>query len=211
MHCADAPCCETAESGVARRADGVVLIDPARAKGRRELVKACPYGRIGWNEQEGTPQKCTFCAHLMDEGWDKPRCVQACPNGALSALFVEENEVKAIIARESLEVLNPEYNTRPSVYYKNLSLFTHCFLAGSVAVETERGPECAQGAKVSLHHGGNAVAEQTADAFGDYKFEGLKPQGQGYLLEFQLPGYEQKTVEINLQTSMSIGLTTLKA
>ena len=31
--------------------DGIVLIDPEKAKGRKDLVDACPYGHIWWNEE----------------------------------------------------------------------------------------------------------------------------------------------------------------
>ena len=44
---------------------------------------SCPYRVIFWNEAANIPQKCTFCAHLLDDGWSEPRCVEACPTEAL--------------------------------------------------------------------------------------------------------------------------------
>ena len=90
------PCLRAAKNGaVVKRPDGIVLIDPQKARGQKALVQACPYGAIWWNEEKQIPQKCTFCAHLLDAGWKAPRCVQACPTGALSvASLLEEEEMK---------------------------------------------------------------------------------------------------------------------
>ena len=85
QHCEDAPCMAAAPDAVYRRDDGLVIVDPEKAKGKRELAEACPYGAIFWNEELGIAQKCTGCAHLLDDGWAEPRCVDACCTGALPA------------------------------------------------------------------------------------------------------------------------------
>ena len=69
MHCDDAPCVKVAEDGsVYKRDDGIVIIDPEKAAGRKDIIKSCPYGAVWWNEEKNIPQKCTMCAHLLDEG-----------------------------------------------------------------------------------------------------------------------------------------------
>ena len=76
MHCESAPCMNVAADGaVYRREDGIVLIDPQKAKGQRDIVNTCPYRVIFWNEELQIPQKCTMCAHRLDEGDKEPRCV----------------------------------------------------------------------------------------------------------------------------------------
>ena len=50
-HCDNAPCVAKGGGAVTKRADGIVLIDPVKAKGRKDLVDACPYGHIWWNEE----------------------------------------------------------------------------------------------------------------------------------------------------------------
>ena len=40
------------------------------------MVDACPYRVIYWNEEKNIPRKCTFCPHLLDEGWKEPRCLE---------------------------------------------------------------------------------------------------------------------------------------
>ena len=77
-HCDNAPCMEVAPEIVYKRADGLVIIDPEKSKGRRELVDSCPYGAIYWNEELEIQQKSTGFAHLLDDGREIPRCVEAC-------------------------------------------------------------------------------------------------------------------------------------
>ncbi len=50
-HCDNAPCIAKGGGAVTKRDDGIVLIDPVKAKGRKDLVDACPYGHIWWNEE----------------------------------------------------------------------------------------------------------------------------------------------------------------
>ena len=49
-HCENAPCLAVAEDGaVYRRNDGLIIIDPVKAKGQRAIVDACPMGAFYWN------------------------------------------------------------------------------------------------------------------------------------------------------------------
>jgi len=48
-HCDNAPCMEKGGDAVKKRDDGIVLIDPEKARGRKDLVESCPYGHIWWN------------------------------------------------------------------------------------------------------------------------------------------------------------------
>mgnify|MGYP006171339505 CR=1 FL=1 len=50
---------------VAQTADGIVIIDPVKSKGRKDLVESCPHGQIWWNEELQLPQKWIFDAHLL--------------------------------------------------------------------------------------------------------------------------------------------------
>src|SRR3972149_7185879 len=86
QHCDDAPCMRAAQNNaITKRSDGIVVIDPDRAKGQKQIVDACPYGAVYWNEALSLPQHWNFDAHLIDAGWPPPRPVQACPTGALRA------------------------------------------------------------------------------------------------------------------------------
>jgi len=205
MHCDNAPCIKAAKDGaVYKRDDGIVIIDPVKAQGQKHLVDACPYGAIWWNEEHTLPQKCTLCAHLLDQGWKEPRCVQACPTGALHIVRVEDTEMQEIVKSETLEFLHPEYNTRPRVYYKNLLRYTHCFIAGSVAVERDGISDCAQGTAVTLIKD-SEKRQTTTDTFGDFKFDGLEENSGTYRLEITYEDRTMKTLEVEVDKSVSVG------
>ena len=99
MHCDDAPCIEACpvEGAIYKREDGLVIIDPVKCTGCKNCVDACPYDVIFFNEDLNIAQKCTGCAHLLDDGWDEPRCADACPT--LAIRFMDEDEAKELIAQ----------------------------------------------------------------------------------------------------------------
>ena len=43
-----------------KRDDGIVIFDPEKSKGQRQLVDACPHGAVWWNEEKQIPQIWTF-------------------------------------------------------------------------------------------------------------------------------------------------------
>ena len=153
MQCADAPCMSAATGGaVSRRADGIVVIDPDKAAGQRDIVSACPYRVVFWNEAANTAQKCTFCAHLLDDGWSEPRCVEACPTQALvfGDLTDPNSDISKLRAARPVEELRPEFSTRPSVGYLGLP---RRFVTGEIAfADTPQLP--AEGVSVVLQHDG---------------------------------------------------------
>jgi Fe-S-cluster-containing dehydrogenase component len=199
MHCDDAPCIRAAaREAVYKRADGIVIIDPERAAGQKELVKACPYGAIYWNEESGVAQKCTLCAHLLDDGWEKPRCAQSCPTGALSAVCLEDDAMAGRAEAEGLRTLTPEWGTRPRVYYRNLHLYDECFVGGSVSFKEAGLDECAAGAKVTLQRDGEVVASTVADCFGDFKFDHLAGDSGTYTVLICFRGIEA-ALDVNVE------------
>jgi len=200
MHCADASCQKKGEGAVYRREDGIVIIDPVKAKGKKGIVEACPYGAVYWNEERQVAQKCTFCAHLLDQGWRQPRCAQACPTGAITVHQVEPEEMDRIKKVERLETFKPELQTGPRVFYKNLYRFEKSFIAGGVV---HKG-DCAEGAKVTLkndatHEGMSA----TTDNYGDFKFDHLLPGS--YTLKIEHQGCKPQTRAVTLETSVNLG------
>jgi len=208
MHCDEAPCIEASHDGaVYKRPDGIVIIDPVKSKGQKQIVTACPYGAIWWNEEMQIPQKCTLCAHLLDEGWTKTRCVQACPTGALTLKKLEDTELQSFMDKEKVEYYLPEKSTKPHVLYKNLHRFTRCFIGGSVAIMVKGLEECAQGARVKLEDTtGNLIDECTTDTFGDFKFDNLPENGGKYIIQIEHPGYSTKKIEVILSKSTNVGV-----
>jgi len=205
MHCEDAPCIRASKGSITKRADGIVMIDPVKAKGQQELINECPYQAIWWNQEQDVPQKCTLCAHLLDQGWKQPRCVQACPTGALRAVCVDDMEMSRICTAEKLEVLKPEANTRPSVFYKNLYRFNKCFIGGSIAANRKGIVDCIEGAKVTLLQGKDKLMETITDNFGDFKFDQLAKNSGKYVIQVQMPGFPAAEVTLELTSSKNIG------
>lgn len=199
MHCDNAPCVAAArEDAVYKRDDGVVLIDPEKAKGQKELLKACPYGAIWWNDEENVPQKCTMCAHLLDSGWKQPRCVQVCPTGALKFVNIDEEEMLKEVDAQKLQVLSAEFKTRPRVYYKNLHRFERCFIAGSVSVKVDEIIDCVQGAAVVLKKNEEVVTEATTDHYGDFKFDYIEPNSGSYQVHIFHDKFEPKEISVEV-------------
>ena len=84
QHCDNAPCIGSATGGaVYKRPDGVVIIDPVKSQGQKQIVSACPYGVIFWNADANIPQKCTLCVQSLEKG-QPARCQTACPSGAIT-------------------------------------------------------------------------------------------------------------------------------
>jgi Fe-S-cluster-containing hydrogenase component 2 len=205
LHCADPPCARGGgEGAVYRRPDGIVLIDPLKARGRRDLPAACPHGAIWWNEEAQTPQKCTFCAHLLDAGWEAPRCVQACPTGALRVERLAPDALARAAAAGGWEGLAPGGAGAFGVYYENLYRFARCFIAGSLALERDGRSDCAGGVTVRLLCGGKCLAETCSDPFGDFKFDRLEGNSGPYAVEILGPGGPRR-IETRLGSSHSIG------
>jgi Fe-S-cluster-containing dehydrogenase component len=204
MHCDDAPCIKAAKNGaVTKRKDGIVIIDPEKAKGQKDLVDSCPFGAIWWNADKAVPQKCTFCVHLLEDGWEKPRCAQACPTGAIEFLLVEDAEMQKKVKEEKLDVLNPELKTKSRVYYRNLYLYEKCFISGNVALQDT--DECAEGAKVVLRKGTKALGSAETNNYGDFRIDNLAEKSGKYNLEIQYPGYKTQKVSVNLKESVNVG------
>ncbi|MDR2153556.1 MAG: oxidoreductase [Burkholderiaceae bacterium] len=204
-HCDDAPCVKQSSGAITKRADGIVIVDPLKAKGRKELVATCPYGAMVWNEEQSVPQQWIFDAHLLDKGWQEPRCTHSCPTGALRAVKADAAQMAERVRAEGLKVLKPELNTRPRVYYKNLYRFTDCFIGGSALVREAGRLECVQGATVELIQEGKTVARTSTDAFGDFRFDGLGVDSGKWQIRVTHPEHGGATAEAVLGTTQVLG------
>lgn len=202
LHCEDAPCMGAATNGaVYRRPDGIVIIDPEKAKGQEGIVNACPYRVIYWNSELQVPQKCTLCAHRLDEGESLPRCVESCPTGALvfGDLDDAKSEIATLAAQLPVEELHPEYCTKPLVKYVSIP---RRFVAGEVVFKDKVG-ECAEGVQVKLTGKGVELSTNT-DLFGDFEFEGLG-KNERYQLTVSAAGYAEVRLEFVTLKDVNLG------
>lgn len=184
-HCDAAPCIKASGGVITKRDDGIVIIDPDKAKGRRDLVESCPYGAIVWNDAEQVPQNWIFDAHLLDQGWSEPRAAHVCPTRAIRALKASDAALEKMAQEEGLKALRPELGTRPRVFYRHLEpVLTH-FIGGTV---TANGANIEE-AEVELWRDGRKVAGTRTDAFGDFRIDGIAPGSAGYTVRVTHPQY----------------------
>lgn len=193
VHCEKPSCMEAAKNGaVYKRDDGIVIIDPEKSKGQKQIVSACPAGTVFWNEELQIPQKCTMCAELLDDpdypGFE-PRCVEACPNQALmfGDLDDPEDPINTVYLKRGpvtpLECFGGEYKS--SVVHINVPT---AFLAGTV-FEPEEYEEVIIGAHVKATSEDGAVYEMDTNWAGDWEFENL-PKNKKFKIEITAEGYK---------------------
>ena len=199
-HCEKPACMDACPEGaIYRRDDGFVLIHPEKCTGCGKCRTACPYGVIYMNAELKIAQKCTGCAHLLDNGAKLPRCVEACPTEAIR--FGEEADLTDEI--EGASVLMPETGLHPRVYYRNIP---GTFIAGTLY--DPEAKEIIEGARCILSNGGKNW-EAVTDSFGDFWFRDL-PAGV-YELLIQAKGYEYHRIDgIRNKKSVNLGDIPLK-
>jgi Fe-S-cluster-containing dehydrogenase component len=196
LHCDDAPCIPACQPGaIYRRDDGFTIIDPEKCTGCKLCVEACPHDAIYINEDLNIAQKCTGCAHLLDDGWDMPRCVDACAVGAMS--FGEEAEYTELREKHAHEQVK---GTKGRVFYMN---WPKKFVAGTVYEPTEK--EVIIGATCTLT---DVASKETyrveTNGFGDFWFEGL-PDGGNYSLRIEKGGKVKTIADIDGSKDVNLG------
>lgn len=206
MQCENPGCMKAAKDGaIYRRKDNLVIIDPEKSKGQKQIVDGCPYGVIYWNEELKVPQKCTFCAHLLDQGYKEPRCVESCPTDAL--VYGEYDELMKIAKErgkeKEVEVMSPELGLKPQVLYIGLP---KRFVAGTVLLGDIN--ECAENVKITLTGDGVKKTAKTNN-YGDFEFEGL-PANQKFSVEVEYKGYAPQSFEALTRKDVYLGEIKLK-
>jgi len=210
QHCDDAPCMKAAENNAVRkRPDGIVIIDPDKAKGQKQLVEACPYQAVFWNEEKQLPQHWIFDAHLLDQGWNEPRAQQICATEAIRAVKLEDVEMLELAKREGLEHHLPECETKPRVWYKNLYRYTSSFIAGSVENKQNGVVDCVEGASIELFKGDQCLAKTNSDNFGDFKFDDLEENSGAYQVKISNQNLNPKVIDLELTGSVYLGVISL--
>jgi hypothetical protein len=94
------------------------------------------------------------------------------------------------------EVLHPEYNTKPRMYYLNMP---KRFIAGTVYDPATK--EVVIGGTVTLSGDGSATA--TTDDFGDFWFEGIEVGS--YSVKIDAAGKSKTISDINTEKDVNLG------
>lgn len=162
------------------RDDGLIVIEPEKAKGRADIAEK--FEGVYWNEELQIPQGCTGCAHLIDDPDSPirtPRCVDNCAVEAIQ--FGEESELDLAGAEKLSETSR--------VYYKGLP---KTFIAATVFDPAEM--EIVEGAKVAAVSAEDSF-EMLTDEWGDFWFKEI-PAAE-YKVTIEKDG---KVVELDVST-----------
>ena len=198
-HCDDAPCiAECKFDAIYKRDDGLVIIDPEKCTGCKLCADTCPHNAIFFNENLNIAQKCTGCAHLLDndDEWEVPRCVDQCPTDAIR--FGEEADLKPFI--EGAEFLNPAAGTKSRVYYRNLP---RKFVGGTLYDPVEKEVIIGAACRLTDDETGETFTAET-DHFGDFWFRGLKDD-RTFTLTLEKNGRQKAVPGVRTDKDLSLG------
>jgi tetrathionate reductase subunit B len=189
-HCDDAPCIKSCtENAIYKRPDGIVIIDPMKCKGHRDCIRECLYEDvIYFNDELNIAQKCTFCAHLIDKGWNETRCSDVCPTGAFT--FGDEDELKDRISMA--EPMPHDSETRPRVYFMGIPKR----FAGATVFDPEEDEVIIDADVTITGTTTGKVTSAKTDDFGDFWVDGLAPER--YSIFIRKPGYPETRLEADL-------------
>ena len=182
-HCDEAPCIKACvNNAIYKRPDGIVMIDPLKCKGDKNCISECPYEDVIWfNEKLNISQKCTFCAHLIDKGWNETRCSDVCPTGAFT--FGDEEELQDLIDKAELSEI--DLKTKPRVYFIGLP---KRFIGATIFDPEE--DEVITGADITIINESNKnEIKVKTDDFGDFWIDGLS--ADKYTVIIQKSGYQE--------------------
>jgi hypothetical protein len=133
-------------------------------------------------------------------GLEEPRCVEACPTGALifGDLGDPNSDISRVIASSKTESLHPEYGLKEKVLYIGLP---KRFIAGSVVFGDR--DECAEGVKITLEWEGEKKTALTNN-YGDFEFEGLLEE-KAYSVKVEATGYKSQKFDIKTGIDLYLG------
>ena len=200
------------EGSVKVREDGLVIIDPEKAKGCKAIYeyfeKVAP-GTVFWNEELQLPQTYILDAHRLDQGEKLPRCAECCPTQAMhfGDLNDPNSEVSKFIAEHPGEIEDYFSTENGEDYVVRYYKLPKPFITGEIMLEGNT--ECIKGAKVTLTcKVTGKVYETETDFFGDFQFKYLK-QGATYTLKAEYPGYKAQECEVTVDKAKDLGVITL--
>ena len=130
------------------------------------------------------PQTWIFDAHLLDQGWYRPRCQQACPTDVFEAVKLDDAAMAEKAEQEGLEVLQAQARDQaPRLVPGAGALGDLLRRRQRQRRESTGSVECVEGAEVTLSQDGKTLATTVTDGFGDFRFDDLPKNGGAYRVE----------------------------
>lgn len=142
-HCENPPCVKVCPvQATFQREDGIVMVDNQRCVACAYCVQACPYDARFINHETYTADKCTFCAHRLEQGL-LPACVETCVGGArmIGDLKDPHSTISHFLAENQadIKVLKPEVGTKPHVFYVGMDERFVSHIEGQAAIYDPQG------------------------------------------------------------------------
>ena len=79
-HCDEPPCADAcSEEAIAKRSDGMVVMDYDLCTGCQSCISACPYDAIEFDDDKSIAQKCNLCHHRIESGLIPACADNVCP------------------------------------------------------------------------------------------------------------------------------------
>ncbi|NKB20256.1 MAG: 4Fe-4S dicluster domain-containing protein [Alphaproteobacteria bacterium] len=195
QHCEDAPCISSCpEEAIKTREDGLVWIDAELCTGCGDCQPACPYDVIYKNDDLNIAQKCTGCAHRVDEG-DLPRCVDVCPHEAIS--FGDD--------LDTAELLHPEFDAKPRVYWKGLP---KPWVTGMV-VDSNKDEVVIRATVTATDLKDGTSINTSSDEFGEFWLKDLTPDHE-YRIEICHAVFENYSDTVTTTSDCELGTIALR-
>ena len=120
-HCDNAPCLAKGGGAVKKRDDGIVIIDPEKAKGRKDLVESLPLRpHLVERGAAGAAGLAVRRAPASIRAGSRPAASSPARPARCARSRSRTTRWRAWRATRSLEVMRPEAGTKPRVYYRNL-------------------------------------------------------------------------------------------
>jgi Fe-S-cluster-containing dehydrogenase component len=119
-HCVEAPCASACPTNTLwrRDEDGLVMLDVDKCIGCQRCAEACPYDALSFDDLHGTADKCSACAHRVQEN-DAPSCALVCPTNAIHFGDIHDSgsRVATLLATREHKVLAEGRGAKPQIYY----------------------------------------------------------------------------------------------
>lgn len=118
-HCENTPCLKGCPAtAIVRDENGIVEQLEEECIGCGYCIQTCPYKMRFKHPIKKVVNKCNFCKERLAQGLE-PACVNTC--NAKARVFGDLNdpnsEVSKLIAKNPVQILLPEQNTKPKVFY----------------------------------------------------------------------------------------------
>ena len=205
QHCGNAPCIKACPAdAIKRRDDGLVWIDPATCNGCGLCQEACPYDVIYMNDALGVAQKCTGCAHRVDEGL-LPRCAEVCPHDAIVFADATDSVFSQGMQAIPLEIYHPEYRTEPRVFWKGLP---KPWTAG-IVIDTGTDEVISGAAITSIDLFDDRTVTVRSDEFGDFWITNMD-KDRKYSVVIEKEGYDDFRTVVTTNGDQDLGTVRLK-